>query len=490
LDIGEWTVPNFDRKIKFILFIDMATRYKVTESLFDYAHGEVKIENADMVIQAITLRWLMDKPRPHVLIPDNAKSLMSQKFVDFMMEMGVEVIPPPDQESWAHGIVERAINLIKTTATKIHMSMPDLDPRLTLALATSALNSSEFHRGYTSLQWAFGKQTEFGDEELRRQLCLPIDHQQQEFARLLSSGQTAEACARKAKAPVVYSKLKNTSIRQPVRTFHPAQPVMVWRKYLPATQYKGKRGGKMKVMRPRWIGPGRVVMHELVPGQTEGDRQQVIWVVFGNKMYRASVHSVRPLSEREHEVFEAKGDDSSRWKELKDMIPSRSYIEVTHEEPMEEEREEPVLPKQPSSESMAPPKVRFYGKWPSDERGLPFFPFQPPRPEAKQPLPAPMADVLNEYSQPSAAAGVAPEIEETSTDVIPISLVSRRQSTSSSTPLLGAVPPHSGEPGDAGGALPVEPELKRQRLDDEEDDTDGLILDPDTAIQEIDYMGT
>ena len=106
LDIGEWTVPNFDRKIKFILFIDMATRYKVTESLFDYAHGEVKIENADMVIQAITLRWLMDKPRPHVLIPDNAKSLMSQKFVDFMMEMGVEVIPPPDQESWAHGIGE------------------------------------------------------------------------------------------------------------------------------------------------------------------------------------------------------------------------------------------------------------------------------------------------------------------------------------------------------------------------------------------------
>ena len=110
------------------------------------------------------------------------------------------------------------------------------------------------------------------------------------------------------------------------------------------------------------------------------------------------------------------------------MIPSRSYIDVTHEEPMEEEREEPVLPKQPNSESMAPPKVRFYGKWPSDERGLPIFPFQPPRPEAKQPLPAPMADVVNEYSQPSAAAGVAPEIEETSTDVIPISLVPRRQS--------------------------------------------------------------
>ena len=100
------------------------------------------------------------------------------------------------------------------------------------------------------------------------------------------------------------------------------------------------------------------------------------------------------------------------------MIPSRSYIDVTHEEPMEEEGEEPVLPKQPNSESIAPPKVRFNGKWPIDERGLPILPVQPPRPEAKQPLAAPMADVVKEYNPSSAAAGAAPEIEETSTDVI------------------------------------------------------------------------
>ena len=78
------------------------------------------------------------------------------------------------------------------------------------------------------------------------------------------------------------------------------------------------------------------------------------------------------------------------------MIPSRSYIDVTHEEPMEE-GEEPVLRKQPNSESIAPPKVRFNGKWPIDERGLPILLVQPPRPEAKQPLAAPMADVVNEY---------------------------------------------------------------------------------------------
>eukprot|EP00435_Cladocopium_sp_Y103_P012521 s2780_g3.t1 len=378
LDVGECAVPNIDRKIKFILFIDMATRHKVTESLFDYAHGEVKIENADMVIQAITLRWLMDKPRPQVLIPDNAKSLVSQKFVDFMMRL---------------------------ESKSFHL--------LTKNLGRMAL-------------W--------------------------------------KECARKAKPQVAYSKLKNTSIRQPLRTFHPAQPVRVWRKYLPENQYKGRRGGKLKVMRPRWIGPGRVVMHELVPGQTEGDRQQVVWVALGNKMYRASVHSVRPLSEREQEVFLAKGDDSSRWKELKDMIPSRSYIDVTHEEPHEEEREEPVLPKQPNSESIAPPQVRFNGKWPIDERGLPILPFQPPRPEGKPPLvslPAPMAEVVNEYEHPA----------------VPLDFLRRWRRRLRILCLFLCLQ------GDR--ALPSEPEPKRPRLD--EDEKNDMVMDLNTAIQEIDY---
>ena len=55
----------------------------------------------------------MDKPRPKTIIPDNAKSLVSQKLTEFLADLGIEVMPPPDNESWAHGITERAIGHIK-----------------------------------------------------------------------------------------------------------------------------------------------------------------------------------------------------------------------------------------------------------------------------------------------------------------------------------------------------------------------------------------
>ena len=124
----------------------------------------------------------------------------------------------------------------------MQQSLPDQDPVLTLAMATGANNNTEYVKGYTSIQWAYGKQTSWSLDELRQQLSLPIDRQQQEFLRLLNQRELAEDCARKAKARLVLSKLKNSSIRQPIRTFKMAEPVYIWRKFLPHTIYAGEKG--------------------------------------------------------------------------------------------------------------------------------------------------------------------------------------------------------------------------------------------------------
>ena len=310
VDVGEWTVRNVDLKVKFILFIDLATRYRVTETLFTYKHGELRVENSDMVIKALTTRWLMDKPRPKYLVADNAKTLTSQKVMEFLADLGIETYFPPDGESWAHGITERAIQQVKETASLLQQDLPDQDPVLSIAMATSALNNTEYQKEFTSIQWAFGKQHQLDDDELRQQLSLPIDRQQHEFLRLMNQRQLAEDHARKSRARVVLSKLKNSSIRQPIRTFSMAQPVYIWRKFLPHTIYAGRKGGHRFVGRPRWVGPGRVVFHELLPGREEQDRQHIVWVILGNRIYKTSVHSVRPLSEKEQEIFEAQGDNS------------------------------------------------------------------------------------------------------------------------------------------------------------------------------------
>ena len=76
------------------MMIDLATRYRITETLFVYPHGENKAETADMMIKTITTRWLMSMPRPKMLVPDNANTLVSYKVTEFMADLGIEVLPP------------------------------------------------------------------------------------------------------------------------------------------------------------------------------------------------------------------------------------------------------------------------------------------------------------------------------------------------------------------------------------------------------------
>lgn len=120
-DVGEWTVPGVGLKVKFILFIDLATKYRVVEVLSTYKHGQTFVETGEDIIRLLTTRWLMDKPRPRVFIP--AKSLTSKKFMEVLSDLAIAAIPPIDQ--------------------------PSQDPIYSLAMACAAINSTEFDKGYT-----------------------------------------------------------------------------------------------------------------------------------------------------------------------------------------------------------------------------------------------------------------------------------------------------------------------------------------------------
>ncbi|CAL1142414.1 unnamed protein product, partial [Cladocopium goreaui] len=301
IDVSEWEVPGENIQVKFVIMMDLCTKYKVTDVLFKNKHGTIKNESAEEMIRSVSLRWLSDKPRPRILVPDNAKSLTAKKFVDYMSDLGTEVIYPPDHESWAHGLVERGHQLVKETASRIHASSPDQDPEISLALATAAVNSTEYNRGY-SIQWAFGRQAELTDDELRQHLQLPIDRQQDQFARLLTNRQSAEEHARKAKADHVLSRIKNTTVKQPRRNFGLAQPVMVWRKFLPP------------------------------------------------KFHKEATSAIDP----------------NKWKQLSDIIPKREYVDIEHEQPADGETEEFDLPEHPPDARVGPtgpmPPMRISGK--------------------------------------------------------------------------------------------------------------------------------
>ena len=232
-------------------------------------------------------------------------------------------------------------------------------------LACAALNATEYTKGYSSFQWAYGKDYVLTDEDLRTFKDIAKSDDSMSYEALVRARHEAEAVARKTRSLRVLSKLKNSKVRQPLRTFHPTQLVKVWRKQLPSHLHQGKRGGGKLSIKPHWIGPGRVIFHEVLPHQDHDDhRRHLVWVLIGNQLMRCSVHSVRPVTTTEQIAYEISNkDDPTQWRSIADILPARDYEDLTDQVPGEEESEEPDLPQQPdSSTTLFIPKRRVTGK--------------------------------------------------------------------------------------------------------------------------------
>ena len=109
----------------------------------------MKAESTQDVITGFAEKRLCDKPKPEILIPDNAKTFQSREMHEFCNSTGIFLSFPAERESWAHGIVESAVKDVKMTASAIQTDQPTLEPKVTLMLACAALNATEYTKGYS-----------------------------------------------------------------------------------------------------------------------------------------------------------------------------------------------------------------------------------------------------------------------------------------------------------------------------------------------------
>ncbi|CAE7443123.1 Cacna1h [Symbiodinium natans] len=357
VDSGEWIPPGGKKKVKFLLFMDLATKLRVVQPLFVYDFLEMKAESGEDFVRSFTDKWLANFPKPKVLVLDAAKSFVSEAVHDYASNVNIQLSYVAEKEPWAHGTLEAGVQDLKMTASAIYLEDQEQALQLTLILAASALNATEYTAGFTSYQWAFGREYSLTDEDVR---TFETANYQDEFVRLVQARRKAEEIARSSRAKRVLSKLGNTTVRQPVRQFAPMDLVKVWRKVWPQHQFKGPRGGFKKSGRPHWIGPGRVVFHEVLPHQDHSDdRRHVVWVLVGSQLLRCSVHSVRPVTETERFQYETSGEDrSSTWRTLADVLPRREYHDIVDQAPQEDEVELPELPKAPDSSTLVMPTRR------------------------------------------------------------------------------------------------------------------------------------
>ncbi|CAE7884762.1 unnamed protein product [Symbiodinium microadriaticum] len=247
------------------------------------------------------------------------------------------------------------------TASAIHLEVLDQDPFITMYLAASALNSTEYTAGYSSFQWAYGRGYSLTDEDVR---TISAADYKDEFVKLVSARERAEAVAIRTRAQRVLSKLSNTSVRQPLRTYKPMDLVKVWGRVWPKQQFQGSRGGLRKSGKPHWIGPARMVFNEVLPHQeTDDERRHIVWVLIGSQLFRCSAHSVRPVTPTEQFPFETSGEEQpSQWRSLADVLPKREYQDLTDQIPDIGEVEEPALPALPDPTTMATPTRRLVKK--------------------------------------------------------------------------------------------------------------------------------
>ena len=108
--------------------------------------------------------------------------------------------------------------------------------------------------------------------------------------------------------------------------------------------------------RPHWVGPGRVAFQEVLPHQEEGDpRRHILWAVIGSRIYRCSVHNVRPVTKVKRLQYEMTADeDPTKWKSLANILPKREVSDILDELPKQDEIEVPNPPFSPDPSTKAP----------------------------------------------------------------------------------------------------------------------------------------
>ncbi|CAK9007573.1 unnamed protein product [Durusdinium trenchii] len=189
LKLGKW--------YKLLVLMDFATHFKAGKILRSMDLYKQENENTTEILEGIFDLWLASKPKMTILVPDNAKSMVSAQARTTLSDLNIQIEVPPAKESWSHGLMERAVQEVKIVASKTALSFPALSAKTILALSINSLNATEVVQGYTPHQWVYGKQFSFSEEDERSMQQILPDVSGTDFISLLSNRQQAEEIARK-----------------------------------------------------------------------------------------------------------------------------------------------------------------------------------------------------------------------------------------------------------------------------------------------------
>ena len=78
IDSAEWAPPKMKQKVKFLVFMDAATKLRVAQPLYVLDFLQMRQESGKDLIKALSERWLGSFPKPQFVLMDATKSFSSE----------------------------------------------------------------------------------------------------------------------------------------------------------------------------------------------------------------------------------------------------------------------------------------------------------------------------------------------------------------------------------------------------------------------------
>ena len=293
MDVKEYKTNT--HKLKYLLFVDEASRLVKTKLLFKIPNNQHRNATTEEIIRAFETDWEEFFGCPEILRHDPEGSMVSTEIMQAFSAKGIRLLATAGEAHWQLGITERTIQTIFRTAEKIRDEQK-LDMEKAISLSTSAHNTTERVHGYTPSQWAFGRNPTWSNTL----------HEEKEGTNLSRDGN--EAFQERLKLQILARKcFEEEILRQKIQraqrakhrkdvVFIPGELVFIWR------LGTGKLAGTKKtgLHKGAWIGPGIVLGTESREHEGVVFPTAVVWVVINDRLWRCAPEQIRRASEREH----------------------------------------------------------------------------------------------------------------------------------------------------------------------------------------------
>ena len=294
MDLKE--VTDSTHKHKFLVIICDATRFARAIKIHTIPKTQHKNANTEEVLNALESGWIEIFGNPAEIRHDPEGSFVSSSMIEEMSARGIHMKPVAGEAHWQNGLVERAIQTIFATATRMMAELRITLPRA-VALATAAHNHLEIVHGFSPSQWALGRSPNWSkglNEETEDRVNIARDSHEAFAKRMLE-----QISARKIWEEEDLKKKLQRAARARQRqdkVFVPGEVVYAWR--LGTSKVVGTK--KTGIHKGAWYGPATILGTETRIENGVATPGSIVWIIISDRVWRCAPQQLRRASAREH----------------------------------------------------------------------------------------------------------------------------------------------------------------------------------------------